>query len=89
MPPKGAGIFPAIRTRFYSRDERPSLKGPIKPQEAERRGDRAKGTAAKSEGLGGGWEEDEEHSSFLGAHQQGKDCPMTAVGRSEGRTFFW
>jgi len=31
-----AGIFPAIRTRFYFRDERPSLKGPIKPPESRK-----------------------------------------------------
>lgn len=54
MPPKVAGIFPAIRTRSYVRGERPSLKGPTKPLKAERTGDRTEGMGAEPEGLGGG-----------------------------------
>lgn len=54
LPPKVAGIFPAIRTRSYVRGERPSLKGPTKPLKAERTGDRTEGMGAEPEGLGGG-----------------------------------
>ena len=54
--------------RFFFRNERPSLKGPIKPLKQTHEEARPDGTGAESEGLRGEGEEPSPGPAFLRAH---------------------